>query len=233
MRMVNQFACWAIALLILVAASPVMAAEKTAKAEKPSLFGTYMEARTCQVYTGPCFANGEMGLTGNDAIMAWAIDKGTHNGVKLDGLKVILVINAEKTLGHYGIEDAGKVKSVILVDEKASDAQHEALVQLACEKAGKAGDNVVRVDRSPIDMELNRSELTANLQAGKKVKLVTRKARKGDCICSNESAFYPPLAQVSNFVPGVAIDGAFKGRGLGSTWTIPGSRSAYMGLFEY
>ena len=192
-----------------------------------------MEARTCQVYTGPCFANGEMGLTGNDAIMAWSIDKGSRDGVKLDGLKVILVINSEDTLGHFGIEGAGKVKSVILVDENASEAQHEALVSLACEKAGKAGENVLRVDRSPIDMELDRTELTANLQAGKKVKLVTRKARKGDCICSNESAFYPPLASISSFVPGVAIDGEFKGRGLGTNWTIPGSRSAYMGLFEY
>ncbi len=217
-------------VVVCASLSQVRAAEKIAT---PQLQGVYMEARTCQVYTGPCFANGEMGLTGKDAIMAWAVEKGIYNGVKLDGLKVILVINSQDTLGHQGIAGAGKVKSVVLVDEKASDEQQEALISMAREHAGKAGESIVRVDRSPIDMTLNRTELTGNLAAGKAVKLVTRKARKGDCICSNEAAFYPPLAQVTSFVPGVTIDGGFKGRGLGSTWSIPDSRTAYMGLFEY
>lgn len=207
------------------------AAEESSK--EPALQGVYMEARTCQVYTGPCFANGEMGLTGKDAIMAWAVEKGIYNGVKLDGLKVILVVNSQDTLGHQGIAGAGKVKSVVLVDEKASEEQQEALISLAREHAGKAGETIVRVDRSPIDMTLDRTKLTGNLEAGKAVKLVTRKARKGDCICSNEAAFYPPLAQVTSFVPGVTIDGGFRGRGLGSNWSIPDSRTAYMGLFEY
>ena len=35
--------------------------------------GSYLEARTCDVYTGPCFANGEVGISGKDAIMAWNI----------------------------------------------------------------------------------------------------------------------------------------------------------------
>ena len=43
------------------------------KAAPPS--GNYIEARTCQIYTGPCFANGEVGLTGKDAIMTWQINK--------------------------------------------------------------------------------------------------------------------------------------------------------------
>jgi len=142
-------------------------------------------------------------------------------------------VNSQNTLGHEGIEGGGKVKSVVLVDDKATEAQQEALISMAREHAGQAGEAIVRVTRSPIEMELDRLELTGNLTAGKAVKLVTRKARPGDCICSNEAAFYPPLAQVTSFVPGVTIDGGFKGRGLGSTWSIPDSRSTYMGLFEY
>ena len=43
--------------------------------------GSYMEARTCQVYTGPCFANAEVNLTGKDALMAWNIEEGKKGGV--------------------------------------------------------------------------------------------------------------------------------------------------------
>ena len=46
------------------------------------IVGHYMEARTCQVYTGPCFANGEVGVTGKDAVMAWSIQSGRHNDIE-------------------------------------------------------------------------------------------------------------------------------------------------------
>ena len=82
-------------------------------------------------------------------------------------------------------------------------------------------------------MKLNEIELKANLNVGKDVKVTTRKAKPEDCICSNESAYYPPLAKVENFAPGVTTTGEFKGRGLGSRWSTPGARSAYMATFAY
>jgi len=195
--------------------------------------GSYLETRTCQVYTGPCFANAEIGLAGRDAIMAWNIEEGTQDGVDLSGLSVIVVVNASETLAFRGLEDPKTLKSVILVDEKASEPQRDALIQFAKKHSGRAGEAVVRIDSSPIEMSLDTSELNGKLQAGKTVKLNTRKARKGDCICSNESAYYPPLANVENFAPGVTLEGEFKGRGLGSRWSTPGARSAYMATFTY
>ena len=38
------------------------------------------------MWTGPCFANAEMGLAGKEAVMAWKVDQGSWNDVKLDGL---------------------------------------------------------------------------------------------------------------------------------------------------
>ena len=61
--------------------------------------GSYVEVRSCDVYTGPCFANGEMNLCGREAIMSWSIHDGAFNGVKLDGLNVIAVVQADNTLG--------------------------------------------------------------------------------------------------------------------------------------
>lgn len=195
--------------------------------------GHYLETRTCQVYTGPCFANSEMGLAGKDAVMAWSIREGQHNGVNLAGLKVVMALNCSTTLGHGGINDAKNLKSVIYVDDKANTEQYAALVDFVKTHAGKAGQAVVRIVSAPIEMALNETDLQGSVRAGKDVKVVTRKARQSDCICSNEVAFYPPLAKVENFASGVTSIGEFNGRGLGSRWSTPDNRGAYMATFAY
>lgn len=195
--------------------------------------GVYMETRTCQVYTGPCFANAETGLAGKDAIMAWGIDQGSFDGVDLAGLNVVMVVRSSETLGFQRAEDSRQVKAIVLVDDRADPAQRQALIDFARRQAGKAGENVVRVESAPIQMSLELGELNGSLTAGKDVTLVTRKAKPGDCICSNEVAYYPPLANLDNFVPGVTVEGRFSGKALGSRWSTPGDRSAYMGLFNY
>jgi hypothetical protein len=223
----NLTAAALLAAISLIAACPGLAVES-----RP-VSGSYLEARTCQVYTGPCFANAESALTGHDAMMAWNIESGQVDGHNLAGLSVIVVVGADKTLGFKGLGDADKIKSVVYVDEKATDEQASALVKFAEQHAGPAAKNVKRVDRSPIAMSLDTATLEGKLEAGKSVRLVTRKAREGDCICSNETAYYPPLAKVENFAAGVAIDGEFRGRGLGRTWSIPSTRSVYMATFAY
>ncbi|MBM4004107.1 MAG: DUF1326 domain-containing protein [Planctomycetes bacterium] len=194
--------------------------------------GTYLETRSCQVYTGPCFANSEIGLTGNDAILAWSVDEGTYQQTDLAGLSVVMVLRANDTLANAGIGDPTEVRSMIIVDENASSAQRDALVEFVKSRTGRAGENVVAVKSAPIVMKLDQVELTGELRAGSMVKLTTRKARKGDCICSNEIAYYPPLTELRNFVPGVSMEAEFNGRGLGIKWSTPNSRSAYMGVFE-
>ena len=221
-RNVYRWGIFGIAALLL--ASPLSAAE---------IRGSYLETRTCQVYTGPCFANAEVGLAGKDAIMAWNIESGELNGVELSGLNVVVVVRASDTLGFRGLEGPKQLKSVVYVDERADLTQREALVEFARKHAGRAGREVLQVRPVPIRMSLDQLDLSGHLQAGKDVRLDTRKARPDDCICSNESAYYPPLAQVEFFAPGVTLEGRFTGRGLGSRWSTPGDRSAYMATFAY
>src|SRR5262249_62272157 len=61
--------------------------------------GRYIEARTCDVWTGPCFANAEMNLTGKHGVLRWQVDKGTLDKVKLDGLGGVAVGAGSDTLG--------------------------------------------------------------------------------------------------------------------------------------
>src|SRR5579872_6341843 len=80
--------------------------------------GEYVEARTADVYTGPCFANSEIGLAGDLAVMGWKIEKGSFDGVNLDGLSVMGVVHADGTLGDYARPDM-TAKSILIMDERA------------------------------------------------------------------------------------------------------------------
>ena len=195
--------------------------------------GSYLETRTCQVYTGPCFANAETALAGRDAVMAWKIDEGKLGQVDLAGLSVVVVVRADDTLANQGLNDPKTVRSAIIVDERATGEQRDALIAFVKDHAGRAGKDVVRVDAAPINMSLDTAELRGNLQAGELVKLTTRKAKATDCICTNEVAYYPPLTKLDRFAAGVSIEAEYKGKGLGTTWSTPNSRSAYVGEFVY
>src|SRR5947209_9567742 len=111
--MLRWLALTVVALLVIV--GPVSAA---------SISGQYVEARTCDVYTGPCFANADTSLTGRHAVMAWKIDKGSVGSVKLDGLNVVAVIATRETLGQ---KQNLPGKSVVIVDCKADADQKKAL----------------------------------------------------------------------------------------------------------
>src|SRR5215813_7630340 len=119
------------AIICVVMAAPLQASGIT---------GHYLEARTCDVWTGPCFANSEMNLTGKQAVMAWKVDKGTQDDVRLDGLSVVAVVVASDTLG---LEQTGESKTLLIVDSRASKAQREALISLAKQQAGKLVGNII------------------------------------------------------------------------------------------
>src|SRR5438270_4017629 len=88
--------------------------------------GDYIETRSADVYTGQCFANGEVNLVGNEAIMAWHVQSGNWNGVSLDGLTVAAAIRASATLGDP-YADPDPIQSVLIVDDQASVQQRDAL----------------------------------------------------------------------------------------------------------
>src|SRR5437870_12975805 len=88
--------------------------------------GDYVETRSADVYTGACFANGEVGLTGDQAILAWHVREGSWLGAKLDGLTVVAAVKAGATLGDpYG--KPYPAKAVLIVDQRATSEQRQAL----------------------------------------------------------------------------------------------------------
>ena len=197
--------------------------------------GQYLEIRSCDVYTGPCFANSEVGATGHDAILAWHIQQGSHNGVDLSGLNVVIVVRASDTLGFGGglVIHPDPIRSVVIVDDQADFQQREALIEFATEKASRVAGEVVRVDRAPIQFSIDQETMVARLKAGDIAEILTRQLTHHDHLCSNEEIYYPPLTQVDDYKPAVTVTGRFRGRGLRTHWSIPNTRSAFLASFAY
>src|SRR5580700_606918 len=97
--------------------------------------GDYIETRSADVYTGQCFANGEVNLVGDEAILAWRVQSGSWDAVRLDGLTVAAAVHANATLGDP-YANPYPARAVLLVDDQASPAQRLALVAFARQMGG-------------------------------------------------------------------------------------------------
>ena len=163
---------------VLAAAMMAMAAAPVAA---ESLRGQYLEARTCDVYTGPCFANAEMGLAGREAVLAWKVDGGSWQGTELKGLCVAVVLKADDTLGDDGVFPmaAEGIQSVILVDESADAAQAQALEGFARESASRYTANVQRVTAVPMELQNDHDSGRGSFTAGKVAAIETRPSARG------------------------------------------------------
>jgi hypothetical protein len=201
------------------------------------IVGQYVESRSCDVYTGPCFGNAEMDLGGKEAVLAWRIEDGRWNGVSLAGRMVAVVAQSEKTMGDTGVfaMRAGRIRSVILVDEAATAEQRQALVGFVQHVANALTKEVVAV--RPVAMSLERSGSVQNGQsrfvAQGLANITTRAIQRGDCVCTNEDMFYRPFTKIRNVSPSVALVHEYTGADLGATWTLHGQRSAYAGTFRF
>ena len=200
-------------------------------AQAGNLVGHYVESRTCDVWTGPCFANAEINLGGKQAMMAWKVEKGNLNGANLEGLSVVAVLQASDTLGQ---NQTGAGRAVLIVDAKANTTQRSALVQFVKQQAGALVKNIIAVEAAPIELTLCECDGKgcAVLNAGK-AKLTTRCFdHKHDKVCGNESAFYPPLAKNVNAVAVLASEHSFSGKAFNETWKETDRRGAYVGSFD-
>jgi hypothetical protein len=193
--------------------------------------GDYIETRSADVYTGQCFANGEVNLVGQEAILAWHVQNGSWDGVSLDGLSVAAAVRAKATLGDpYG--HPYPAQAVLLLDDQATSEQAAALVSFARQMGGELLRHVDQTIAVPMEMIVDHDRHgVAWLRAGQFATVQTRSLGDQDHVCGNEGTFYPPLTQVAHSMPAVAVTDAYRGPGLGESWDMHGKRSAFVGTF--
>ncbi|AGA27467.1 DUF1326 domain-containing protein [Singulisphaera acidiphila] len=206
--------------------------------------GDYVEARTADVFTGPCFSNAEVFIYGKQAIMAWKVTEGSYNGVELNGLSVAAALQASTTLSE---DKPDQARAVIIVDANASVPQREALIAMARELGGNRLANVVDVKTSQIRLKVEAHSMAdadeshaahgmpqaprASFWAANLAQIVTRPLDENDHFCGNEVVAYSPLSKGVVAVPAYTLGNQYKGQGLESKWDDPNCRSSYVGRF--
>jgi hypothetical protein len=212
-----------LAAFIILSLSPLVLAGQ--------IRGDYLETRSADVYTGSCFANGEVNLVGNQAILAWRIESGTWNGVQLDGLSVAAAVRARATLGDP-YANPYPAQAVLIVDDQANQRQRAALTAFAQNMGGELLHNIEQVITAPVELAVNHEKHgAAMLRAGSFVTVRTRSLNDGDHLCGNEVTFYPPLTETTHAMPAVALTDSYHGPGLGVDWESHDKRSAFVGTF--
>jgi hypothetical protein len=195
--------------------------------------GQYIESRTADVYTGPCFANAEVNLTGKQAMMAWHVDHGTWNDVALDRLSVVAVVRSNSTLGDP-YSNPLPAKTLFIVDAAATQPQRDALVQFAQSQSSGLLNDVVAVQAAPIEFAMNVDghHGAAMLKAGNLVTVISRASNESDLLCHNEEIYYPPLAaNLTHSMAAVATESTYRGSQLGVTWSESYRRGVFVGSF--
>jgi hypothetical protein len=199
-----------------------------------TVYGNYIEARTADVFTGACFANGEAEQVGREAVFGWKITNGDWHGVSLAGLSVVGVVRSEHTLGLVS-EPVNPTKAVLIVDNRANAEQRLALQSFARHMGGDLLKDIVKVDYAPIELTIQDGNIhggTSKLTAGSLASIQTRALNAGDHVCGNEEVWYPPLTSVEHAMPAYALDNSFTGDGLGEQWHNRMRRSGFLGTFQ-
>jgi hypothetical protein len=214
---------FAVAAILLVAITPVVAMG-------PGISGEYVEARTAEIFTGGCIMASEAETMGKQAVLAWKVDRGTFDGVSLDGLAVVAAVAGDRNLGiaEIGGEKAN-IRSAVFVDARASSEQQAALVAMATELSNGTVSNIVTVTPAPIEFA---SDAHAANVTTEHVTLAVEKHMHHDPSCGAMQWFHAfvPSAQTAM---GLALENRFSGPALGTKWSDPNKRSAFFGTFSY
>jgi hypothetical protein len=202
----------------------------TLAARPASVTGTYVEARTAEVFAGACVMNGEAATTGREALLAWKIDRGQVNGVSLDGLAVVAALAADTNLGIHEIGgESTPARAAIYVDARANAAQRQALVAMVRSLSGNLIGTVVQETAAPIEFADNGHVITVSTDT---VKLAVEKHLNHDPSCGNKQ-WFNPLTKVDHAEMGNTDRNEFSAGALCTKWSDPNKRSSFFGTFSY
>jgi len=223
----------AVLLSILAAAStPKLAAE-------PVLYGSYIEIQsestTANLRKVPglglsakTFANRTAGT--HRSILFWNIARGSWNGESLDSLKIVTVIESS---GAPGTPVEGKIKTVIYIDEKATDEKAEALLDLARELAPRYLKNLQKIRKAPIKFVKNEHALKLSIRNHLEVNVETHEHDSSICeaVCGKDPQPGKPLSRHVKSERALGQKSLYSAQDLDVRWSSDESQSCLFGQF--
>lgn len=193
--------------------------------------GHYVEVRTAEVFTGPCMLGQEADTLGREAILAWRVSHGSVGGVPLDGLSVVAVVAADRNLGMaaLGAQAPSVVKSVVMVDDRATLEQQSALVKMAKSLSPDLMNDVVQLRTVPISFLRQNADI--KVSAGEATLDVTTEFTHSP-VCG-AMQWFDPLATTVKPELALARANAWSGSVLNTQWTQSDRKSSFVGTFSY
>ena len=215
----------------LVLSALFVTATMTALSAGPAtLQGTYVEARTSEVFAGACVINGEAATSGREALLAWKVNTGQFAGVPLDGLTVVAAVSGDANLSVHEIGgEVANTRTALFVDVRASEAQRTALVNLVKTLATRVVGTVTEVTPASIAFVDGDHDIRVAAQT---VQLTVSKEMSHDAACGNKK-WFDPLSTVHHAEMGITVENTFNGTSLGTKWSDPNKRSGFFGTFSY
>jgi hypothetical protein len=213
------------------AVTALLIATSAGAGTSPTIRGEYVEARTAEVFAGGCIMSSEAETIGREAVLAWRIADGSYDGVKLDGLTIVAAVAGDRNLGirEIGGEAPSVVRAAVIVDERATEAQRRALVRLAAAMSRGLLDNVVDVSAAPITFTSTAHGVRVT---ARDASLSVQRHVHHDPNCGAMQWFHPFAAGTSAALA-LAETHVFSGRALGTRWSDPHKKSAFVGAFSY
>ena len=189
----------------LLAAVLAMGVPGTTSPTDRGLTGDYVEARTAEVFTGGCIMGSEGEVSGREALMAWRVRTGSLDGVA-----------------------PSSIRTMLLVDARATEAQHRALVHLAKSLAPDIVRDVPAAKAAPIEFVLSGNTVRVSADAAR-LDIQTGVEHTPTC---SALKWFEPLARTEGAQIGLTRSFEWTGGGLGPQWKQYDRRSSYVGSFS-
>ena len=122
-------------------------------------------------------------------------------------------------------------RTVLFVDDDASDAQQEALADRYATDNARMFGEVLEVVAVPITFVDTTEGYRVN--AGDEVEIETKALHvdhKGLNQCG-EAQWYEPFVELNESTLGIALEHSYQGRTLSTRWSDPNKQSAFFGRF--
>ena len=214
-----------------IAAVLAMTTFVSAETDPSHVTGDYVEVRTAEVFTGGCILGSEWESLGREAILAWRVSKGSVNGTVLDGLAAVAVVGADRNLGSetLGAPAPTTIRTVLMIDQRATATQREALVAMVRGLAPSLTANVVELRSVPISFSRDTTDVRLSA-AEATLDVTTTFEHSPTC---GATRWFDPLATTTKAELGLARTHSWSGDAPGAKWAQTDRKSSFVGTFTY